>query len=103
MSIRTGKTETASIPSWAIDESPSIFNLFSAICLAGLEGKRIKLTANDQRKLIGFPIFGRRLVTFTGSAVEMFQTKDFGKDFESSTWTPGEIDEAAKNNKQLFA
>ena len=48
------------LPDWTLPRAGSVIDLFETVALAGLEGTWIRLSAADQRRVIGFPIFGSR-------------------------------------------
>nr|BCU00948.1 hypothetical protein [uncultured bacterium] len=93
----------AAIPAWAYEgKAPSIYTFFEAVALAGLEEQRIRLDADTQRALLGFPVFGRRAITVhkTG-AVSSVVKVCFGTDFEHATYPAALVGKAAQAKKQL--
>jgi len=98
-----GQVEVAEIPAWTYEgKSPSIFTFFESIALAGLEDKEIKVTATDQKKLLGYAVFGRRVITVHRDAtVESVVDTGFGRDSDSATWPASTVRDAAAAKKQL--
>jgi hypothetical protein len=71
----------AVIPSWVIPTGkPDGMDFFAAIALAGLENVWIRLSAADQRALVGYKAFGNRAIKSDGSSVEAFRSVCFGTD-----------------------
>jgi hypothetical protein len=89
------------IPAWAIDARPSVYNLFSAITLSGLEGRWIRLTAATQRALIGANLFGKAALMFDGVSVRSSVTCCFGTDSHGATWTPEDVRKASTAGLKL--
>lgn len=103
MSIIHGHIKPAAIPPWAYEgATPSVYTFFEAIALSNLEGRDIKLDAETQRALLGFPVFGRRVIRVKPEGVvESTVTVSFGQDFESGTYSADMIRRAASAQKQL--
>nr|BCU00441.1 hypothetical protein [uncultured bacterium]BCU00785.1 hypothetical protein [uncultured bacterium] len=93
----------AAIPAWAYEgKAPSIYTFFEAVALAGLEEQRIRLDAETQRALLGFPVFGRRSITVhKDGQVSSVVKVCFGTDFERATYSADLVGRAAQANKQL--
>lgn len=82
----------AEIPSWAYEcNEPSVHTFFAAITLAGLERKEIRLTAEMQRKLLGFPIFGKKEFVVKDNMVKCYHKNCFGTNTDISLHTPASI------------
>ena len=81
--------------------------LLATLALARLEGKWIHLSAASQRKVLGFPVFGKCRIrsrydkTHGQYVIDMIRTTGYGLDFESGSFTLGEITKAAKAKTTL--
>ena len=93
----------AVIPAWTYQgKVPSIYTFFEAVALAGLEERPIRLDADTQRALLGFPVFGRRSLTVhKNGAVTSSIKVCFGQDFEAATYPAALIGRAVGAKKQL--
>lgn len=93
----------ASIPMWTHGDDASIFSFVSAIALSGLEEQWIRVSVGDQRKLLGFPVFGRKAIKIIGkdSSVSIYKTQAFGQDGEKVTFQPSRVTELVKE-KTVF-
>ena len=93
----------ATIPEWTHDQQPAgIACFFSAIALAGLEMQTIRLSAADQRKLLGHAVFGNRAILVRPDhVVESMIKVAFGMDYESCEYSSTQIQVAAQQHKQL--
>lgn len=91
------------VPEWAYaGAKPGVLTFFEAMALADLEEKAIRLSADLQRKLLGFPVFGRREITVLKSGeVRCVVSTGFGMDFEAAVYSPGIIRTATERQKQL--
>ena len=90
------------IPEWTYEGAdPSIHTFFSAIALAGLEGKEIRLSADTQRKLLGHPVFGKREIVVKDFMVTSTIKIAFGVDWETSEYTAAKIKSAVDAKKSL--
>lgn len=98
-----GQIKVVDIPAWTYaGKLPSIFTFFESIALAGLEDKDIRLTAADQKKLLGHPVFGRRVITVHRDAtVESVIDTGFGRDSDTASWPASTVGDAAAARKQL--
>jgi len=93
----------ANVPSWTYDGAePSIYTFFEAVALAGLEDQPIRLSADVQRALLGFPVFGRRCIVVhpTGDVTSAI-TVAYGQDYEIATYPVSVLRRAAFEGKQL--
>lgn len=93
----------ADIPAWTYEgKAPSVYTFFESIALAGLEEQRIRLDAETQRVLLGFPVFGRRAITVHKTAeISSVVRVCFGTDFERSIYPAALVGRAAEAKKQL--
>lgn len=76
-----------SFPDWTIPATPDVSAFFSAIALAGFEGVWFRMTAADQRALLGCKPFGNCAIKSDGSTLEIFRTVCFGTDYEVTMHT----------------
>jgi hypothetical protein len=93
----------ATIPDWThAGKSPGVLTFFESIALAGLEDQRIRLSAIDQRKLLGVVVFGRRPITVhKDGTVECTVDTGFGRDSDTAVWSANTIRLAADAGQQL--
>jgi hypothetical protein len=100
--MRKKKLEYTEIPDWAIDkerkDGPA---MSSALALTKLEGKEIRLTAAMQRKLLGFPVFGKQSIRGHDDRVTVCRKVGFGLDFDCHEFHWNEVTKAAKDKKKL--
>ena len=98
-----GQVKVVQIPKWTYEgKQPSIFTFFESIALAGLEEKDIRLTAADQKTLLGHVVFGRRIINVRHNAtVDSMVDTGFGRDSDSATWPASTVGAAAEAKKQL--
>lgn len=91
------------VPDWTYaGAKPGILTFFEAMALANLEERAVRLSASLQRKLLGFPVFGRREITVLKSGeVRSVVSTGFGMDCEAAVYSPGTIRRAVENQKQL--
>jgi len=63
--------------------TPDATGFFEAVAIEGLEGKFIRVSAADQRRYFGRPVFGRRAVRVSKEGkITVKKTQAFGKDFD---------------------
>lgn len=77
------KTQTmfAELPAWTYEgATPSWYTLATAICLAGLEGKWIKLSAATQRAVLGANWIGKQSVGLFDGELQISRKVCFGTD-----------------------
>lgn len=93
----------AAIPGWTYEgKEPSKYTFFEAIALAGLENTDIRLDAATQKKLLGANVFGNRRIRLTADgSVICTISRDFGRDYESLSYTADTVQQAAMAGKQL--
>jgi len=98
-----GRIKGAAIPAWTYaGKLPSIFTFVESIALAGLEGQYIRLSAADQQVLLGYAVFGRRVIKVQGDGtVECVVDTGFGRDQDSASWPAAIVQAAAAANQQL--
>ena len=91
------------IAAWAYPETPSVNALFETIALLKLEGKRIRLSADDQRKIIGFNVFGKQnLEVYPIGKVLVWRKIAFGQDIDSAKYSAAEIKKAVELKKVIM-
>lgn len=73
----------AQVPAWSRPTAASALSFFETIALAGLEGQWIRMSAADQRAILGYPIFGKQeFRVLPEGIVEVFRSTAFGMDGE---------------------
>ncbi len=96
------KFDYISIPSWAYPTTPSISEFFTTMALLGLENKRIRISADDQRKILGHNVFGKQSLTINKEhTVRVVRVIAFGLDYESITYDKSIIEKAICLGKSL--
>lgn len=100
--MKTITTET--VPAWAIDTtSRNRYTIAAAFKLADLEGKRFRMTADNQRAVFGFAIFGKASIRVTAEGVTASRSVCYGTDFASVELTWAEVERyAAKKVKPIW-
>lgn len=74
----------ATVPMWAIDpDTRDRHTIAAAFKLAGIEGQSVRLTAETQRALFGFVMFGKREIRVTADGISGSRSACFGTDFSS--------------------
>jgi len=99
--MNTKQIKFADVPEWTINPVPSALSFFEAIALAGLEGKSIRLSAETQRKLIGFPVFGKLKMRVQDGEVTLVKSVCFGTDYNTAVVGIERIKQAAAERKAL--
>ena len=81
-----------------------MYTFFSAIALAGMEHRPIRLSAATQRALLGYPVFGKRVITVNGDkgTVSCTVSRGFGMDYEQAYYTRATVQSAVNTRKQLI-
>lgn len=90
------------IPDWAIGDQKDGAVVASALALADLEKQWIRLDAATQRKLLGFPVFGKRAIYSDGIDVRTMHSAAFGMDASIEIWPWEEVTRAAKLKRRLW-
>lgn len=98
-----GRIKVVSLPDWTYaSKTPGVHTFFEAIALAKLENQKIRLTAATQRAVLGYPIFGRRVIRVNSDGtVDCLVSTGFGTDVEQSTYTVGVLREAVAQEMLL--
>lgn len=90
------------IPEYAYPSVPGKLAFFETVALLGLEEKPIRLSAADQRRVLGFPVFGKReIVVSRAGSVKMSRSTGFGQDYESCEYSASFIERAVVAGKKL--
>ena len=90
------------IPDWAKPDAPHKSAIFEVVALAGIEGKWIRMSAADQRAIIGHPVFGKQSICVKeDGTVDVVRKTCFGSDSEIATYTPDRIARAVAEKKRL--
>ena len=93
---------TITIPAWAKPTKADRYTLYEAAALLGFQDQWVRMTAADQRTLLGFAVFGKRAFKVNDSGtVTVIRSTCFGADAEQHEYTPGQVTSAATQNKQL--
>lgn len=92
-----------SLPDWVKpDQANSSGALYEAAALMGIENKWVRMSAADQRALMGFPVFGRQaFMVREDGIVEVARSTCFGADFEKAEYSTAKVFTAARNSKRL--
>lgn len=101
---RSGRSsiKVVKIPRWAISEEKDGPALASAFKLADLEDKWVRLDAATQRKLIGYPVFGKQALRVLDRGVEISRSAAFGTDVARSLFPFEVVTHAARNRRKLL-
>ena len=90
------------IPAWARPARPDRFTLFELVALLDLEDQWLRLSADDQRAVLGFPVFGKREFRVTSQGtVEIRRSSCFGLDQERQEYPPAWIMAAVRAAKRV--
>jgi hypothetical protein len=93
---------TITVPTWAKPAKADRYTLFEAAALLGFQDQWVRMTAADQRALMGFAVFGKRAFKVNDDGtVNVMRSTCFGMDFEQAEYFPGEVTSAASRSKQL--
>jgi hypothetical protein len=88
--MKTAKPLTfATIPAWALPETPGVEGFYAAIALAGMEDKWVRLSADTQRALLGKVVFGKREIKVDDlGEIAQLRTVCFGTMADTTYTTP---------------
>lgn len=90
------------IESWAVPKFAGVLSFFETIAVSNLENKEIRLDAETQRALIGYPVFGKQsFCVNSDGGITVRKSVAFGQDYEECTYTPRELDYARTHNLKL--
>ena len=91
-----------SIPAWTMPAAAGALSFFETIALADLEGKWVRLSAADQRAILGANVFGKQAFRVVGDGtVEISRSTAFGMDSEIASYDLYAIKSAAAQGKRL--
>lgn len=95
--------DDAKIPAWTYEsKEPSIYTFAEAIWLSGLEGKTLRLTADLQRRLLGFAVFGKQAFEILEDGNFRTWVKVcFGQDWETAYGPLSYVGVAAKRKQRI--
>lgn len=83
--IRTARLEQ--IPAWCISGARGFAAFVSALALAEMENKWLRISAAQQRALFGFVPFGKRAILSDGNTVRAAKSICFGTDLDEQVFT----------------
>lgn len=90
------------IPTWAKPDAPHRTALWEVAALVGFEGVRIRMSAADQRAIMGGVVFGKQAFTVQADGtVNVVRATCFGMDAEAHDYSPARIAEAVAAGKRL--
>jgi hypothetical protein len=90
------------LPDWALPVTPHRNAIFEVAALANIEGQWVQLSADQQRCLLGHPVFGKQSIRIHGNGlVDVVRKTCFGSDSELATYDTNTIHEAAHLGKRL--
>lgn len=90
------------IESWAVPKFAGVLSFFETIAVSDLENKEIRLNAETQRALIGYPVFGKQsFCVNSDGGITVRKSVAFGQDYEERTYSPRELDYARTHGLQL--
>ena len=94
--------KTFTIPAWAKPAKADRFTLFETFALLGIEGQWVRLSAADQRAIIGAPVFGKLAFRVNeDGTVDATRTACFGMDYEQQGYDNTDIQGALAQGKRL--
>lgn len=100
--MQTSPLKFAAIPAWAMPAKADRLALWETIELADLTDKWIRLSAADQRAMMGAAPFGKQLIRVNDDGTVSIQRKTcFGMDFEQHDYQPIMVKAAASLGKRL--
>lgn len=100
--MRLASIKTVRAPAWSRPAGADRFTLFEFAALMGLEGQWVRMSADDQRNLIGHPVFGRQAFRVNDNGtVDVIRSTCFGSDSEIGTYECSYIEGAAKSGLRL--
>lgn len=89
------------IPTWALSNHQDGGALASALSLAELENRWVRLSADTQRKIVGYPVFGKQMIYSDGTSVRVHRSVAFGTDSDVREYSWGDVTSAAREGKKL--
>ena len=83
------------VPAWAKPDAPSRYALFELFALLKLEGQWVRLSAADQRAVIGAPVFGKLAFRVNDDCtIDVIRSSCFGMDYEQATYNNTDVQAA---------
>lgn len=93
---------TTTLPAWTLPAAPHRNAIFEAAALANIEDQWVRLSADQQRRLLGFPVFGKQAIRINSAGdIDVVRKTCFGSDSEIATYDSRTIHEAARQGKRL--
>ena len=90
------------IPAWAKPDAPHRCALWEVAALVGFEGVPVRMSAADQRAIMGGVVFGKQAFTVQADGtVRVVRATCFGMDSEAHDYTPARVNEATAAGKRL--
>lgn len=90
------------IPAWAKPAKADRWTLYETFALLKLEGQWVRLSAADQRAVIGYPVFGKQEFRVNADGtVDVRRVTCFGNDCEQRDYFPAWIRAAVEACKRL--
>lgn len=81
------KASIEQLPSWAISETGDFASFVSALALAGMENRWVRISAKQQRQFFGFAPFGKRAVLSDGNTIRVLKIVSFGADIDERVFS----------------
>jgi hypothetical protein len=98
----TKSAVVVSVPAWVKPDQPIRSSLFEVACLVGVEDQWIRMSADDQRAVMGFPVFGKQaFMVREDGVVEVARSTCFGTTYELAEYSATKIFAAASQCKRL--
>ena len=91
-----------SIPAWTMPAAAGALSFFETIALAGLEGQWVRLSAADQRAILGSNVFGKQAFRVKPEGdVEVMRKTAFGMDSEIASYDLYEVKRAIERRLRV--
>lgn len=98
----TKSAVVVSVPAWVKPDQPISNALYEAAALMEIENKWVRMSADDQRALLGFPVFGRQaFMVRDDGVVEVARSTCFGADYEMAEYSTAKVFTASRQGKRL--
>jgi hypothetical protein len=95
-------TKFTAIPAWAIPAKADRYTLYETFALLKLEGQWVRLSAADQRAVIGHAVFGKQEFRVNADGtVDVRRSACFGLDTEQQNYFPAWVRAAVEACKKL--
>jgi|SRR6266568_9266345 len=97
------KSQITVLPEWTYDGcSKDAYSLASAIALAGLEGEYVLLSAQQQRDILGYAVFGKKRLMYKDNYFHTYIKIAFGKDFDDAILSVQQVQEAINKKRDVM-